>query len=87
MRVYRGLMSKKGQNTEEIAKKMAEYAKRIFTDYEFAKSEFANAGVELDQRVHQEMISGYKSLENSANKVFRQGAQEPMRGVGGVVYF
>jgi hypothetical protein len=57
-------MSKKRQNTEEIAKKMAEYAKRIFTDYEFAKSEFANAGVELDQRVHQEMISGYKSLEN-----------------------
>lgn len=49
------------------------YANRIFTDYDFARSEFLNTGLKIEKSTHKQMMAGYKALITSTSKIFRRG--------------
>jgi hypothetical protein len=51
------------------------YSRLFLTDIEFAKEEFAKAGVNLDPAIHNEMVDGYRLLRKGLTQVAERNNQ------------
>jgi hypothetical protein len=45
------------------------FSKHVFTDAEFAKEEFAKAGIELDSNIYHQLSIGFKTLRDGIKSV------------------
>lgn len=54
-----------------------EYARKIISDYDYAKKEFSNAGVEIDKETHEQLKKGFEMLSQATSKLFKSVTMKP----------
>ena len=48
-----------------------EYAQKIIDDFDYAKREFANAGIEIDKDSHSQFKNAFEMLKNATSSLFK----------------
>jgi hypothetical protein len=71
---------RRGRNLDQLGRKIKEdknYRKRLLGDYEFARRELSEAGLEIDPELHRQIVSSYKTLDDAARRIASRERELP----------